>query len=181
MDEKPHEVLYWRRGDDYAVRGGDWKLAWNDQGGPRTIRLFDLAGDPGEWKDLSAAEPARAQAMQDLFDAWDSRLADNQGGRNPRNRNSRYPSGGRVDVAEFNARVAAETPPERKPGGKGTATKGRTLEEQLAIAKAAARKKGKRFDAERATRWFEAKDLNGDGVLDEREQGTKAPQGWKDK
>lgn len=67
----------------YAIREGDWKLTWNDRSGPQTVRLFDLPEDPGEWSDLAAAHPERAQAMQDLFDAWDSGLAGSQSGRAP--------------------------------------------------------------------------------------------------
>ena len=46
------------------------------------------------------------------------------------------------------------------------------------LAQANAKKQGKRFDAARTTRWFRAKDLNHDGLLDEIEQKTKAPVGW---
>jgi arylsulfatase A-like enzyme len=181
-DERPHEILYWRRGDDYAIRQGDWKLAWNDQGGPPTIQLYNLADDPGEWKDLSASEPERAQTLQNRFDAWDSALADNQSGKNPVNRNANYASGERIDVAEFNAGLADEEGRRSRKAaetgsGKGLA-KGRSLKEQLAIAKENSKKNGTTFSAERSTRWFQAKDLNRDGVLDEEELNTKAPVGW---
>ena len=55
---------------------------------------------------------------------------------------------------------------------------GITLEKKLADAKAKAKKSGKKFDAERTTRWFHAKDLNKDGVMDEVEAKTKAPKDW---
>jgi arylsulfatase A len=55
---------------------------------------------------------------------------------------------------------------------------GITLVEKLEDAKAKAKKSGKKFDAERTTRWFNAKDLNDDGVMDEVEAKTKAPEGW---
>jgi arylsulfatase A-like enzyme len=175
---RPHDVLYWRRGDDYAIRKGDWKLAWNDQAGPQTIRLFNMLDDPGEWRDLSGRLPARAQTLQDIFDRWDSQLPDNQSPRHPRNRNTGYAEGDRVSVAEFNARIM-------KPESAITARRamdprgpGRTLAEQLTLARANAKKNGKRFDAARTTRWFRAKDLNQDGVLDAREIKNKAPVGW---
>jgi len=174
-DERPHETLYWRRDEDYAIRKGDWKLTWNDQAGPQTIRLFNLAEDPGEWKDLSAANPERAQALKDLFDAWDNQLPRNQAPRNPRNRNTGYVSGKRVNVAEFNARM------KDKPLARNRSRKLRTLKEQLAIAKANAKKRGRKFSAEQTTRWFHAKDLNRDGALDERELRTKPPKDWNKK
>jgi len=65
---RPHDLLYWRRDNDYAVREGDWKLTWNDASGSANIMLFNLANDPGELHDLAARHPAKAQAMQELFD-----------------------------------------------------------------------------------------------------------------
>ena len=177
-DEPPHDVLYWRRGEDYAIYKGGWKLAFNDQSGPQTIRLFNLAGDPGEYNDLSAGNPEKAQALQDMFDAWDSRLADNQSGNNPKNRNTGYASGKRLSVAEFNAGVTGDRLAKTKQSSK---VRGRTLEDQLTLSRANAKNKGKKFDAEQTARWFNAKDLNKDGVLDEKELNTKAPVGWNNK
>jgi arylsulfatase A-like enzyme len=177
--DRPHEVLYWRRGDDYAIRKGDWKLAWNDAkdgSGTERIELFDMADDPGEWKDLAGAEPERAQALQDMFDAWDSQLADNQAGKNPANRNAGYASGKRTNVAEYNA-AKTVVPPAGKTNMKTTA-KGVSLNEQLAIAEANAKQRGKKFDPERTTLFFRAKDRNGDGVIDEAEAKMKVEPGW---
>ena len=55
---------------------------------------------------------------------------------------------------------------------------GVTLPQQLANAKDRAKKSGKKYNPEQTTRWFNAKDLNKDGVLDEKELKTKAPVGW---
>lgn len=178
QQSRPHNVLYWRRGEDYAIRQGDWKLTWNDQAGPQTIRLFDMANDPEECKDLSARHPDRAQTLKNLFDAWDSQLPDNQSGRNPRNRNVGYVTGDRINVAKYNASQGGAEPVIFKTEKSGAKAAGRTLTEQLAIARVNAKKSGNRFDAARTTRWFRVKDLNNDGVLDEIEQKTKAPVGW---
>jgi arylsulfatase A-like enzyme len=174
--ERPHDVLYWRRGEDYAIRKGDWKLAWNDQGSSREINLYNLSEDPGEWKNLAASNPERAQALQDMFDEWDGVLADNQSGRNAKNRNAGYASGTRVNVAEFNAAKVPVVPVVPAEGVEGP-----TLEEQLKIATANAKKNGKKFDAERTTRWFHAKDTNGDGVLSAEEQKAKVSKDWNSK
>jgi arylsulfatase A-like enzyme len=167
---RPHEKLYWRRGEDYAVRQGDWKLAWNDQAGPQTIRLFNLKDDPGEWEDLSGKQPERAQSMQNLFDAWDSRLADNQAGRNPRNRNTDFKTGNHIDVAAFNSEIAAPPTPTKK--NKPTAS-GRTYKEQRALASDRANRNGKSFNEDRFREWFNAKDKNSDGRLTPEEQKGK--------
>jgi hypothetical protein len=113
-----------------------------------------------------------------MFDAWDSQLADNQSPRNPRNRNTVYASGQRINVAEFNASLADQDPVKKGATRSDAKVTGRTLAAQLAMARANAKKAGKPFDAARATRWFRVKDLNQDGVLSEKEQKTKAPVGW---
>jgi arylsulfatase A-like enzyme len=178
---RPHDVLYFRRGEDWAIRKSDWKLAWNDEGSDGQIELFDMVNDPGEWNNLASSQPERAQALKDMFDAWDSALADNQTGKNPKNRNSGYASGQRINVAEFNAAVATPDPPGKKKTETKVPAQGITLEEQLQQAEANAKKKGKTFDAERTTRWFHAKDKNGDGVIDEQEQKEKVPEDWNNK
>lgn len=51
-----------------AVREGSYKLIeFYDDG---SVELFSLANDPGETRDLSAAEPDRAAAMKARLDAW---------------------------------------------------------------------------------------------------------------
>jgi arylsulfatase A-like enzyme len=102
-EQRPHETLYWRRDNDYAIRHGDWKLTWNDASGPLTIMLFNLANDPAERVDLIDQYPERAQALQDLFDAWDHTLPTSELWGAPWNRNRDYPNGTRIRVVEFNA------------------------------------------------------------------------------
>lgn len=102
-EQRPHETLYWRRDNDYAIRHGDWKLTWNDASGPLTIMLFNLANDPEERVDLIDQYPERAQALQDLFDAWDHTLPTSELWGAPWNRNRDYPNGTRIRVVEFNA------------------------------------------------------------------------------
>jgi len=71
----PHETLYWRFGDQWAVRHGDWKLV---VGPPRTGRrpgLYDLASDMSEAHDLAAQQPERVRELQSLWDAWNAEQA----------------------------------------------------------------------------------------------------------
>jgi hypothetical protein len=70
--------------------------------------------------------------------------------------------------------------PQSPTGEKAKTKETRTLEQQLAQAKAKAKNKGKKFDPEQSTRWFNSKDLNKDGILDEKELNAKAPVGWND-
>ncbi|WP_323120206.1 arylsulfatase [Burkholderia alba] len=58
-----------------AVRQGDWKAVFIPQPvGPGEWQLYDLARDPGETRDLAAAEPARLDA---LLAHWAQYVADN--------------------------------------------------------------------------------------------------------
>jgi arylsulfatase len=58
------EMMGWR-----AVRMGQWKITWIDRPfGTSGWQLFDLAGDPGETRDLHAAEPGQ---LQSLLEKWD--------------------------------------------------------------------------------------------------------------
>lgn len=67
---RPHETLFWRSGQYEVVLDGDWKLQSN--GARRKVWLFDLASDPTEQHDLSAAQPDRVKAMQALLAAQDA-------------------------------------------------------------------------------------------------------------
>ena len=61
----------WELYDHRAIRQGDWKIVWDaDEKPSARWRLFNLASDPQEQNDLSAAEPARLQAMIALWDDY---------------------------------------------------------------------------------------------------------------
>jgi arylsulfatase A-like enzyme len=98
----PHDALYWRLGNQMAVRQGNWKLVRYDPavdsgarsgrggantGAAQTARLYDLAADIGEAKDLAAEQPQRVQQLTDLYQAWNAQLAPPQrAGGNRKNR-----------------------------------------------------------------------------------------------
>ena len=74
---KPHETLYWRFGNQWAIRHGDWKLVVaNEQGRPATATkpasLFNLASDISENKDLAAAEPEKVKELKAIYDKWNA-------------------------------------------------------------------------------------------------------------
>ncbi len=81
----PHEALYWRLGQQMAIRAGDWKLVRYDSNadtrtGTRSqpvtaAKLYNLADDIGEAKDLAAAMPDKAKELQTKWDAWNATLA----------------------------------------------------------------------------------------------------------
>jgi arylsulfatase A-like enzyme len=90
--DPPHDALYWRLGDQMAIRQGDWKLVRYDpradgqRGAAGEPKLYNLAEDIGETKNLFDDEPQRAAALQAAWDKWNSsneppRWGDGSGGR----------------------------------------------------------------------------------------------------
>lgn len=71
---RPHDTMYWRFGDQWAVRQGDWKMVVS-RGGSGKPELYDLAGDIGETRDLASAEPARVAELQKIYDRWNAEQA----------------------------------------------------------------------------------------------------------
>jgi arylsulfatase A-like enzyme len=71
---RPHDRLYWRFMDQWAVRDGDWKLVVA-KGGSGQPELYDLASDVGEQKDLAASQPERVAGLRKLYDAWSAEQA----------------------------------------------------------------------------------------------------------
>lgn len=68
-DARPHETLYWRFGDQWAIRKGDWKLVASrvDNNVPRLINLKD---DIAEANDLIAKNPDKAKELEAAWKAW---------------------------------------------------------------------------------------------------------------
>jgi arylsulfatase A-like enzyme len=71
QDGVPHDALYWRRGAQHAVRRGNMKLVAFDNQPPK---LFDLAADMGETRDLAAARPAVVEELSRLYADWNAQL-----------------------------------------------------------------------------------------------------------
>ena len=70
---EPHDVLFWHRSVEDAVRMGDYKLIGHEEHG---WRLYNLAEDIGETRDLSKRESKRMNIMMDTLDSWKKELAD---------------------------------------------------------------------------------------------------------
>jgi arylsulfatase A-like enzyme len=72
----PHEALYWRFGPQMAIRQGDWKLVKYDPkvdeapGKVTEAKLYNLANDLGEKKNLIDEEPEKAKELQAAWDEW---------------------------------------------------------------------------------------------------------------
>lgn len=72
----PHETLYWRFGQQMAIRQGDWKLVRYDpvadgaKGQGLPAKLYNLATDIGEKNDLSKQHPEKVKSLQVAWDGW---------------------------------------------------------------------------------------------------------------
>jgi arylsulfatase A-like enzyme len=83
--DPPHDALYWRFGEQMAIRMGEYKLVRYDsnadtrtgaRGQPVTeARLYRLSDDIGETKDLAAAMPEKVEELQSKWDAWNATLS----------------------------------------------------------------------------------------------------------
>ncbi len=68
----PHEALYWRYDEQWAIRSGDHKLTHADT--TRPPMLFDLSKDPGESTDVAARQPEIVKKLQAKYDLWSKSL-----------------------------------------------------------------------------------------------------------
>ena len=86
LTQPPHEVLYWRLGDNLAVRKGNWKLVKTSEGpllpaDPATqedlidAELYDLSTDIGESHNLAARYPEKLKELSDAWRSWNRQLA----------------------------------------------------------------------------------------------------------
>ncbi len=67
----PHDALYWRFGEQTAIRSGNHKLV-KARGGSGDWELYDLAADIGETKNLAAEKPDLANNLLAKWDDWNS-------------------------------------------------------------------------------------------------------------
>lgn len=63
----PHDALFWRYGEEAAVRAGEWKLVMR----AGREELYHLVRDAGEDQDLRAQEPERARALRAEYAKWE--------------------------------------------------------------------------------------------------------------
>jgi arylsulfatase A-like enzyme len=65
----PHDELFWRYGQQWAIRKGDWKLLSMAGGSPE---LYNLAKDIGEKNNLASAEPGKFKELEAAYASWNS-------------------------------------------------------------------------------------------------------------
>ena len=90
--DKPHETLYWRFGNQWAIRHGDYKLVVANEppmpAGPmKAPSLFNLAADISESKDLAEAEPEKVKELKEIWDKWNAEQEEPRWRPNPAGKN----------------------------------------------------------------------------------------------
>ncbi len=67
----PHEILFWRKLEQAAVRVGSWKLI-RAEGLPSM--LYNLAEDGSELNNLAASNPEKVASMEKRIKAWETNM-----------------------------------------------------------------------------------------------------------
>lgn len=70
---RPHQSLYWRSGQYEVLLDGDWKL--QSSAARHKVWLYDMAKDPTEQHDLSAAQPQKVAELLGKLRAEDAQMA----------------------------------------------------------------------------------------------------------
>ena len=82
---EPHETLYWRLGENMAIRKGDWKLVKTHEGRLRAdsslseaslsgAELYNLADDIGERTNRATANPGKVKELAAAWLEWNKDL-----------------------------------------------------------------------------------------------------------
>jgi arylsulfatase A-like enzyme len=91
----PHKALYWRLGENMAIRKGSWKLVKaiegrlfaadsNAQEYLSDVELYDLSKDIGETKNVAAENPKKVKELVAAWTLWNKMLAKPLWGPGPR-------------------------------------------------------------------------------------------------
>jgi arylsulfatase A-like enzyme len=84
--DRPHDELYWRLGENMAIRKGDWKLLRTTELPLKEIdpasfdylsgaELYDLANDISEQRNLASQYPEKVKELYEAWQRWNKQLA----------------------------------------------------------------------------------------------------------
>ena len=92
---RPHQTLYWKNGESWAVRDGDLKLVVPEFRNPTEPMLFDLSNDIAEQHDLAADRPKDVARLLAMYEAWEKTHMPTAWGRGNTRRRGRNRGAGR--------------------------------------------------------------------------------------
>ena len=83
---RPHDALFWRLGQNMAIRKGDWKLVKTGEAPLQDLEtyvpydlsgaeLYNLANDIGEKSNLAARFPGKVKELGDAWQRWNRELS----------------------------------------------------------------------------------------------------------
>jgi arylsulfatase A-like enzyme len=70
---QPHGTLFWRWGENFALRKDNWKLVKSHQPAPR---LYDLSKDISEADDLYEQEPRIVKKLMAEYSRWEEQMVE---------------------------------------------------------------------------------------------------------
>ena len=73
VSNPPHDILYWRYGEQWAVRKDGWKLLVDDKS--PDMQLYHLPDDVGENNNLVGKEKEKVSELKAVYEAWNAGLA----------------------------------------------------------------------------------------------------------
>ena len=76
---QPHQELFWRVGQQAALRSGEWKIVRDTRRSPRPRdewELYRLADDIGETRDLASTEPDRLRQLRGRWETINAEMVD---------------------------------------------------------------------------------------------------------
>lgn len=104
---RPHETLYWRFGEQWAIRHGDLKLVFS-RGGSGQPELYDLAADFRESNDLAAVRAEDTKKLQAMWNRWSAEQepasAKEMPGRQKNKKNAAKKNSGKKGLEKTKAR-----------------------------------------------------------------------------
>jgi len=69
--ERPHQILYWKKDARATIRVGDWKMMRFPD---RPAEFYNIAEDPRELNNLASIYPERVRKMYKMVFKWESTL-----------------------------------------------------------------------------------------------------------
>jgi arylsulfatase A-like enzyme len=71
----PKRDLFWRKGEEWAVRRDSWKLVHNEDG---KLMLFNLDDDIAEQNNLAKEKPDLVEQLLIAYKKWEKDVATNK-------------------------------------------------------------------------------------------------------
>ncbi|TLX75780.1 hypothetical protein E9993_09510 [Labilibacter sediminis] len=82
IESTPHNYMYWRINNKWAVRNREWKLVYNDKNADP--ELYHIIMDKSETNECSAEYPQVVEELKAKYDVWSKKAGSPKWGWNPK-------------------------------------------------------------------------------------------------